>query len=104
MTSDNNCNVPCSGFPGEMCGAAGTGSVYKSDPNVQYPPASTTLNGINGYQGCYTLNSMTAAVGYVSDAGMTIESCISNCGELGYTVWRTFSFACICTKLTHPHS
>ncbi|KAK8858379.1 hypothetical protein IAR55_002606 [Kwoniella newhampshirensis] len=77
----NNCNMPCSGGPGQNCGGAGSLQVF-SNPSLA--PAAMTSNGYTK-QGCYQEVSGRALTGAsTASDSMTIDTCTAFCKPLGF--------------------
>lgn len=73
------CNTPCKGMPGELCGGSDRLSLYLNEAYV--PPAITNPGPINGfvYSGCYTDNDNARTLDHVLEDwnGMTVARCMA---------------------------
>ncbi|KAF8534900.1 putative glyoxal oxidase precursor [Trichophaea hybrida] len=106
------CNMPCNGNAAEMCGgsnrlnmysfgAAPSSSVSASATSSSVSASATTSTLPSGwkYSGCYVdgTNGRILATQQPDNAALTIESCISACVGLGYTVaGMEYSTQCFC--------
>jgi Glyoxal oxidase N-terminus/WSC domain len=89
LTSDSECNMPCSGKQSEFCGAGGRMSIYSNDTlKVFQPPAvqKTNLPGNWQYQGCLNdlANPRSLKYQLILDTNNTAENCLSQCSKFGY--------------------
>jgi hypothetical protein len=104
--SSSACTMACAGNSTEICGGSNAINIYNSTT-----PASTgtggPAKGVNAteilpftYQGCYTDNNASGrALMYQQpdNTSMTVESCISVCSGLGYTIaGMEYSKQCFC--------
>ncbi|EMC92658.1 hypothetical protein BAUCODRAFT_114446 [Baudoinia panamericana UAMH 10762] len=106
------CNMACAGTVNEMCGGPDRLNVYQY--NASALPATSTSssatgtatsgsdndnNGGNDNAGCYTEgNGGRAFSNQMPDNDtMTVESCIQQCSDLGYTIAAMeYSHQCFC--------
>jgi Glyoxal oxidase N-terminus/WSC domain len=89
LTSDSDCNMPCSGNPDQKCGAGGRMSVYANStlPVFRTPAVQkTNLPGNWTYQGCLYDLDVPRSLKYqlILDKNNTAENCLSQCSKFGY--------------------
>jgi hypothetical protein len=86
LRADSECNMACTGNPGETCGGSNRLSVY-SNGTITVPP---TPSYNYTYAGCYSdaVNSRTLSTQYkgVAASSNTVESCIAGCASAGYSI------------------
>jgi WSC domain len=101
--SPSDCNFPCMGNPGEICGAGLRLSVYQYNAGVAAvdPPTTPVPSLPNGWgsQGCWIdgVNGRILTHEENNNNGLTIESCVTICSGLGYTIaGLEWSVQCFC--------
>lgn len=105
QTSENSCNMPCTGDSAEVCGGAGLINVIAYDHPAWLPSDPIYIDGYI-YLGCYT-DSVSARVldeDQHFDSAMTVGECAQFCE--GYTYFAVeFGTQCYCgNTLANPTS
>ena len=104
------CSMECSGDPTNYCGGPGAMNLYSyggATPVSALPPAATSVAPVTAALpsawtslGCYTDTDGKRALTNFYNApssGMTVEYCISNCANAGYTIAGVeFGGECYC--------
>lgn len=108
LATDGRCNMACKGNATEICGGSNGINVYNSTTPISTGGGTGgPAKGVNAtailpftYQGCYSDNSPNGrALMYQQPDNdtMTVESCISACSGLGYTIaGMEYSKQCFC--------
>ena len=108
---DAQCNMPCSGNAGEICGGPNRLGVYQFSgtlpPPTQNPPpggggAVRVVTGLPGtwhYAGCFIDNTHGRILGtqQPDNNAVTVESCVGLCSSSGFTLaGLEFGVQCFC--------
>ncbi|KAJ3101095.1 hypothetical protein HDU97_001677 [Phlyctochytrium planicorne] len=86
--ADSECNKPCPGDAGAICGGDFRLSIY-SDPtliNVQYFQPNTTTVQYIGCQIDPLPNRVLSYAAFGPNSSMTVETCTKSCKDSGFTV------------------
>jgi hypothetical protein len=98
---DTECNMPCSGSPSQLCGAANRLTLFKSDI-ISTPPTNPPILNYT-YSGCYTddVNARILSDSFLLDGEMSVEKCAGFCNGSRW-FGTEYGGECYCGEVLEP--